>query len=220
MKMKRVIIAMLIVVTLFLAGCGKSDITGNAILTCEEYKSQLDSCLAEKDNMKEYITSLETGQGITQKINLESWKTDDIPPELAKLNPDLFMGKNWIYYEYDKDGAYFDVNGPVYGKDVFADLRYVKYERTRQREYNVSHLRIFPATEAEFKEYKGMVEKFDIKSSDLTCEAMNSCFDMSIIECHAFGKVFVAWHAGPYLFLTREESFNPVMVKLFEKFYC
>lgn len=213
---------MLIVVALFSAGCGNSnEVTGNAVLTCDEYKTKLDSCITEKDIMKEYITKLETGNsGSELKINLGSWKINDIPPELIKLDPDLFAGTGWIYYEYTAEGKLFDVNGPIYGDDPFYDLRYIKYERTRQREYNVSHFRIFPATSMEFQEYSELIEKNDIKDADLTCKSSEGCNGIKIIECHAFGKLFMAWYSEPYLFITREESFNPIMIKVFEEFYC
>ena len=71
-------------------------------------------------------------------IDLTQWSEDEIIDALATKNP-KFRNAVWFQYQYRDDGAYYDLEGPIFPVDPFYDIVYFK----RNRELTINALRLF-----------------------------------------------------------------------------
>ncbi len=159
-------------------------------------------------------------KGVSYKVQLSDWTQDEIAKVLAKYDPD-FIDTSWFKYDYDNEGKYYDLIGPIFPYDPFNQITYSK----RDRELNVNSLRIFDIdpgrkeeAEEEYTEYLTRIQKNTVINPKLVCIEQKECRNINLVICNSEGNTFYSWYSYPYLFETRND--NGKTLTAFKKFYC
>ncbi|MBI2499332.1 hypothetical protein HYV88_03770 [Candidatus Woesearchaeota archaeon] len=185
----------------------------------EQYQNKVQELESEVDKLKEELEKTKP-HVLNYKANLTVWSEDEILNGLAKRNK-KFQGISWFTYLYRDDGSYYDLIGPIFPIDPFYPIVYEK----RNRELNVSHLRIFNLDPGEkglatekYEKYLSSIDKATRLNKNLNCMEQIDCRNTRLITCTSSNQTLYIWYAHPYLFTARDD--NQEAYKTFLLLYC
>ena len=158
---------------------------------------------------------------VSSTIDLTSWKRDDIVKIMAKYDTD-FTDAKWFTFIYREDKHYYDQVGPIFGEDLFYDIRY----KDRGDELTVNRFRMFNlgsgnktiATGVYENDYLPLISKAQLINSDLVCVNEIECGGIKVIKCTKEDNKHYSWFAAPYLFTGFNDSGRSLTA--FKSFYC
>ena len=148
-----------------------------------DLKEERDALKKQVEELSEKVGGLERQDKIAEEqeteaepvsstIDLTSWKRDDIVKIMAKYDTDFTYSK-WFTFIYREDKHYYDQVGPIFGEDLFYDIRY----KDRGDELTVNRFRMFNlgsgnktiATGVYENDYLPLISKAQLINSDLVC---------------------------------------------------
>ena len=217
-------IVFLLIITMFITACS-NEIKNEAVQQnsptneSNEYQNKVQELESEVNKLKEELEQTKP-RVLNYKANLTVWSEDEILDGLAKRNK-KFQGADWFTYMYRDDGSYYDIIGPIFPIDPFYPIIYEK----RNRELNISHLRIFnldPGEKAiateKYEKYLSSIDKATRLNKNLNCMEQISCRNTKLITCTASNQTLYIWYAYPYLFTAKDD--NQEAYKTFLLLYC
>src|SRR3989344_2095863 len=220
--MKRIVF--LLIVVMFITACSKEikNETPPQILPfneSNEYQNKVKELQSEVDKLKEEIEQTKP-HVLNYKANLTVWSEDEILNGLAKRDK-KFQGAGWFTYLYRDDGSYYDLVGPIFQIDPFYPVIYEK----RNRELNISHLRIFNLDSGEkgiatekYERYLSSIDKATRLNKNLNCMEQIDCRNTRLLTCTSSNQTLYIWYAHPYLFTAKDD--NQEAYKTFLLLYC
>lgn len=233
--MYKYIISLIILVLIFNVSCGKEEPQNIEDLQkqvqelekeLEKIKTENNDLKKQKDELQNQITSLKQSNldlteqlkevGIIEiggKVNLTSWTQNEILNGLRKVNS-KYNDAGWFTYIYRDDKHYYDQVGPIFNEDLFYDLRY----SNRDRELNISGLRIFEINDDKYISYVDTITKATQSDTLLKCEQKVICGGIKTTTCNKSEQTLYIWYIENHLFLARND--NGEALNTFEQFYC
>ena len=185
----------------------------------EENQTRIKELQQEVTSLKEELEKTKP-HVFNYKADLTVWSEDEILNGLAKRNK-KFQNTRWFTYQYNDDGRYYDLIGPIFPVDPFYQIVYEK----RNRELNVSNLRIFNLdpgekglAEEKYKKYLASIDKATRLDKDITCLEQTDCRETKLLTCASGNQTLYIWYAYPYLMQSRND--NQDTYKTFLGLYC
>jgi len=186
-----------------------------------QIKEDISSLKADVASLKGTVVKEETPADVelvtTGNFDLSAWTADDILNKFKESDV-LFSGAGWYNYDYSGKNYYDQTGQSFYGEDEFYELAY----KTRSREANVSHLRVFKMglnidPKEEYKTYKAKVNAKSSTDSAMQCTTTTECAGVEVTQCTKNKNKLFIWYADSYLFTARD---NGEALEVFQKFYC
>lgn len=213
----------LFVILIFLTACSnqveKQAPIQNPVVLNENDQNKIQELQSEVDKLKEELEQTKP-HVVNYKANLTVWSEDEILEGMKKRNKN-FQGSGWFIYQYRDDGSYYDLIGPIFPVDPFYPIVYEK----RNRELNVSHLRIFSLDPGEkgiatekYEKYLASIDKALRLNKNLNCMEQISCRETKLLTCTSGNQTIYIWYAHPYLFTAKDD--NQEVYKTFLELYC